>query len=189
MYVYLFNIVKNVEHLLKLSDEYQVNLIFDHCVKFLERQPIEEGNIMKILILATSYHLEKVRQSCYTMLKDKKLCSICALAEEWDLDKEDLQNIMSQRIERLEKFLEELYSLFIRAVEYGFKLCHVANMYMQWCPKHFSSGASGTDIVVRLQDCTICKDMLDNYSRLACLRYDGSLPSVIKEFSRLKKQQ
>ena len=196
-----------MEHLLKLSDEYQVKPIFDSCVKFLEKQQIEEGNVMKILILATLYKLENVRQGCLDLLKNMKLQSILKGAQQQDLDKENLQTILSQRTERLEKFLDDdLYPQFIGGmVECCFWLWHVAKRNMKWCQEHFSNGKSNMSVNERLRECKICKEMITtiisstktqkyDYSRqkFVCrptyggsLHFDESLPVVIEEFSKL----
>ena len=64
--------MENVGHLLKLSDEYQVKGIFDHCVKFLEHQPKTEGNVIKIMILASLYNLGNVLEGCYPTIREMK---------------------------------------------------------------------------------------------------------------------
>ncbi|XP_078375181.1 kelch-like protein 24 isoform X3 [Oculina patagonica] len=152
--------LNNVEHLLKLSDEYQVKVIFDPCVKFLDNQPKTEENAMKILVLASLYKLENVRQSCYYVFKNMKLQSILKASQDQDLDKENMQNILSQRIERLENFLDKVYPQFMGLVECCFWLWHESKKYMEWCPKHFHGGRSyhGTDKLIR--ECTVCGEML-----------------------------
>ena len=189
-----------MEHLLKLSDEYQVKFIFELCVKFLERQTVYEGNVTKILTLASSYKLEKVLQSCYDLFKNMKLQSILSFTQERSLDKDNLQNILSQRIEKLEAFLDKLYPQFFGMVECCFFLWHEAKKYMAWCPQHFYSGVSDTNIVTRLRECTVCPEMLETVIRNTKrsgfgnkystyggnLRFDESLPSVINKFSELR---
>jgi len=199
--------VENVEHLLKLSDKYEVKPIFDSCVKFLAKQQIEEGNVMKILILATLYKLENVRQGCLDLLKNMKLQSILKGAQQQDLDKENLQTILSQRTERLETFLEYLYPQFIGMMECCFWLWHVAKRDMKWCQEHFSNGKSNMSVDKRLRECKICKEMITTmiretktleydcsrlkhvyvrtYSHCGSLHFDERLPVVIEEFSTL----
>jgi len=195
--------VENVEHLLKLSDEYQVKRIYDSCVNFLERQSIEEGNVMKILMLASLYSLENVRQSCYNLLKYMKLNSIKTFAQDQHLDKQNLQDILEQKILWLECFLEVfLYPQFIGMVECCFWLWHEAKEYMAWCPQHFSSGRSFTDIEKRLQECTVCKEMITtmiNATKADChgyrkygnnrIYFNKNLPFVIEQLSKLRKGQ
>ncbi|KAJ7394340.1 hypothetical protein OS493_000145 [Desmophyllum pertusum] len=106
--------VENVEHLLMLSDEYQVKeLIFNPCVEFLEVQPKTKENVMKILALADLYNLDKaVRQGCDDLLKNMKLETLSETVPLQDLDKEKTQHYLTQRIERLETILDELYPQF-----------------------------------------------------------------------------
>ncbi|KAJ7394343.1 hypothetical protein OS493_000148 [Desmophyllum pertusum] len=106
--------VENVEHLLMLSDEYQVKeLIFNPCVEFLEVQPKTKENVMKILALADLYNLDKVWQGCNDLLKNMKLESLSETVHLQDLDKEKMQYYLTQRIERLETILDELYPQFL----------------------------------------------------------------------------
>ena len=193
--------MENVEHLLKLSDEYQVKRIFDSCVNFLEKQAIEEGNVMKILMLANLYSLGNVRQSCYNLLKYMKLRSIKTFAQEQHLDKQNLQDVLEQRIVWLETFLVfYLYPQFIGMVECCFWLWHEAKRYMAWCPQHFSDGKSYTDIEKRLQECTVCKEMITTMINGTSpgfrgrrpygndkIYFDKSLPFVIEQLSKLRK--
>ena len=106
-----------MEHLIKLSDEYQVKTIFDPFVKFLENQPKTEENAMKILVLANLYKLEIVRQSCYNVIENMKLQSTLKASQDQDLDKESMQDILSRRIGRLESFLNKVYPQFMGLVE------------------------------------------------------------------------
>ncbi len=193
--------MNNVGHLLKLSDEYQVKAIFDHCVKFLENQPKTEENVMKILVLASLYKLENLCESCYCVFKNMKLQSILKASQDQDLDKENMQNILSQRIERLETFLDKVYPQFMGLVECCFWLWHESKQNMKWCPTHFSDGKSAFNVDYRIRECTICKEMLDTIirdtktyyyrGRPFCHKYGGSLyfegrlPNIIQEFSKL----
>ena len=197
--------MNNVERLLKLSDEYQVKVIFDPCVKFLEKQPKTDKNVMKILVLARLYKLENVRESCYNVLKNMKLQCILKASEDQDLDKEDMQNILSRRIERLENFLDQVYPQFMGLVECCFWLWHESKQYMSWCPAHFSSGISFSNTDDRIRQCTVCREMLDTIIKNTVtstyniylrrhvyghkyggkLYFDERLPNIIEEFSKL----
>ena len=109
--------MENVEDLLQLSDEYQVKqLIFDPCVKFLEDQPKTKENVMKILSLAKLYNLEKVHQGCIDLLKNMRLESLSETVHLPDLDKEQTEYYLTQRIERLEMFLEYAFPQFFGVV-------------------------------------------------------------------------
>jgi len=205
--------VKNVEHLLKLSDEYQVKGIFEQCVKFLEHHPKTERNVMKIMRLASLYKLGNVLEGSYTTIREMKRQSILEATQLEALDKETLQNIMSQRLERLETFLDQLYPQFIGVVECCFWLCSRSdnlNKSVTWCPLHFTNGKShSADIVERLEECPVCKQMLltivettkssreywdrasSSYKREITynyggnLRFDEALSSLIQDFSKL----
>ena len=71
---------------------------------------------MKILALANLYNLEKVYQGCIDLLKNMRLESISETIHLEDLDKEKTQYYLTQRIERLETFLDEVYPQFLRGV-------------------------------------------------------------------------
>ena len=207
--------MENVKHLLKLSDEYQVKGIFGQCVKFLEHQPKTEGNVMKILTLASVYKLVNVLEGCYTTIREMKRQSILQATQQQALDKDTLQNIMSQRLEWLETFLDRLYPQFIGIVECCFWLCSksdILNKRVTWCPLHFTNGKSDSvDIVKRLKECLVCKQMLltviettkstreywdrasSSYKREITYNYGGNLhfdedlSSLIQDFSKLIK--
>ena len=63
----------NVEHLLKLSDEYQIKHIFDACINFVKTHPKTKQNVMKLRKMAMNYNLDRVRDECDDMLKNLKL--------------------------------------------------------------------------------------------------------------------
>lgn len=209
IYFILSFLVENVEHLLKLSDEYQVKGIFDPCVKFLQNQQKTEENVIKIVMLATLYKLNEVRESCYTAIRNMKLQSILKATQQQSLDKITLQNVLSQRIERLETFLERLYPQFIGVVECCFWLWHSASkQQVKFCPLHFSGGKSySADLDERLKECPVCKKMLLTlvektkthshvglsrqreltYNYGGNLHFDEDLSILIQEFSELMK--
>ena len=205
-----------MEHLLKLSDEYQVKGMFEQCVKFLEHQPKREGNVMKIMMLASLYKLGNVLEGCYPIIREMKRQSILREATQQEaLDKETLQKIMSQRLERLETFLDQLYPQFIGVVEYCFSLFYKSDYLKQkvtWCPLHFTNGKShSADIDKRLKECPVCKQMLltiiettkstreywdrssssykleITYNYGGNLHFDEALSSLIQDFSKLIK--
>ena len=199
--------MNNVQHLLKLSDEYQVKGIFEQCVKFLEHQPKTEENVMTILMLASLYSLDNhdMLESCYTTIREMKRRSILKATQQQALDQETLQNIMSQRFERLETFLEKLYPQFSGLVEYCFSLFYKSENLrkrVNWCPLHFNSGKShSANIDERLRKCLLCKQMLltmiraskENYISPTAYQYGGTLhfdedlPSLLQDFSKLIK--
>ena len=134
--------VENVEHLLKLSDEYQVKLVFDPCIKFVRDQSITKGNVMKLLAIADLYGLDDVRQSCNNLLKNMRLKTLSETVHLEDLDAENVRHFLEQRIERLETFLDTLYPQFMRLV-----CCIVFLMtnYSRFtlCEKHCVSSMGG----------------------------------------------
>lgn len=199
--------VNNVEHLFKLSDEYQVKGILNQCIKFLETEPKTERSVMKILKLASLYKLENVRQDCFNTIKKMNLQSIRETSEKEDLDKETVEKMLSRRIEQLETFLDEVYPQFLGVVEYCIHLWCTADKNKKTCPLHFCSGKSrSADIDERLGGCSVCEDMLltmvkgtlasrfcyDSNKHVkshvygGSLHFDENLSSIIQEFSKLK---
>lgn len=196
----------NVGHLLKLSDEYQVKAVFDPCVKFLEDQPKTKENVMVILALGDLYHLDNVCKGCDDLLKDMKLKSLSEIAHFQDLDRNKLQHLLTQRIERLETFLgDELYPQFTGLMQCFFWLLNdhkEAGEDVKWCFKHVSSynnilsfdRADGSFI----SECDSCMAMFNSirgeiYSYYrgkrhnGCNRiFDNTLPSVMENLYRLK---
>ncbi|KAL9968618.1 hypothetical protein ACROYT_G020730 [Oculina patagonica] len=137
--------MENIEHLLKLSDEYQVKLVFNPCVKFLEDQLKTKANVMKILTLAELYNLDNVRQSCNDLLTDMTLNSMSEIVHLQDLDRDRLQSLLTQRIERLEAFLDELYPQFMGLVACLFWLLHEADKNtLQQCVRRETNEALQT---------------------------------------------
>ena len=196
--------MQNVEHLLQLSDEYQVKLVFKPCVKFLEDQPKTKENVIKVLDLSDLYDLDSVRQSCNSLLKDMTLKSLSEIVHFQDLDREKLQNFLTQRIERLETFLDELYPQFIGLVAFLFWLLHEADKDVRWCTEHAFNGklkyrADVDDPEIRA--CSRCRQMLvsmvqESYygnSHYRRHHYGGnyhfneSLQTVIEDFYNLKR--
>ena len=193
----------NAQHLLKLSYEYEVKVIFEQCVKFLEHQPKTEENVMTILMLASLYKLDNhdMLESCYTMIREMKRHSILKATQQQALDQETMQNIMSQRFERLETCLEQLYPHFNGLLEYCFSLWYKSEHLQQrvaWCPLHFTNGKlhSGDIYCKLLSDCPVCKQMLltitkDQVFERALRKnastddFDEDLPSLIEDFSEL----
>lgn len=189
----------NVDHLLKLSDEYQVKAIFDRCVKFLENHPKTDKNVMRILKLASLYKLENIYQSCYSITKEMELQSILKASQEEHLDRETMANILSQRTERLETFLDKVYPQFMGLVECCLWLWYEGGRPMEWCPTHFSKRKSFFNIASRMGDCKDCTQMLITMAEATqkphvrkkertrtYLYFDKQLPNIIQEFSKIK---
>ncbi|KAJ7394337.1 hypothetical protein OS493_000141 [Desmophyllum pertusum] len=197
---------KNVEHLLMLSDEYQVKeLIFNPCVEFLEVQPKTKENVMKILALADLFNLDKVRLGCDDLLKNMKLETLSETVHLQDLDKEKMQHYLTQRVERLEAFLDELYPQFFGLLAYSILLLHEAEKGVRWCTHHFSEGKLNFRLDIsssEIRKCSSCCEMLnsvvrssigkrsygkDIYRYVGDNNFDYKLPKVMKDFYNYKR--
>lgn len=161
---------------------------------------------MKILTLADLYNLDKVRHDCDDLLKDMTLKSMSEIVYLQDLDRDKLQHLLTQRIERLETFLDELYPQFMGLVDLCIWLLYKANEgAMDWCPVHFYEGTVELDIDKRIGECTVCKEMLLKMTKpLRALglkflfigegrgggsrRFNDRFPDIIQEFVKLMKQ-
>lgn len=196
-------LVENVEDLLQLSDEYQVKQhIFDPCVKFLEDQTKTKENVMKIVALANLYNLEKVHQGCIDLLSNMKLESLSETIRLQDLDKEKTQYYLTQRIERLETFLDQAFPQFFGVVASMVLLMAEAKKQVTYCSKHVSSGKfntyTSTEMIAK---CSGCSSMLTSMVRATIKEpfytikkipfhggnnhFDDDLFSVMKNFSKL----
>jgi len=139
--------------------------------------------------------------------------SILEATQQEALDQETLQNIMSQRLERLETFLDQLYPQFIGVVEYCISLVYKSDNLKQrvtWCPLHFINGKSHSgNIDKRLRQCSVCKQMSlkiigttkelvfqgfsssrkreFTYHYGGNLHFDEALSHLIQDFSKLIK--
>ena len=192
-------LVENVEDLLLLSYEYQVKQhIFDPCVTFLEDQTKTKENVMKILGLANLYNLEKVHQGCIDLLKNMRLESLSETVHLPDLDKEQTQYYLTQRIERLETVLDGVYPQFFGVVT---SLMHLLTTHQNVtrCSAHLSYHGTFTRPVSYLQikDCPDCRRTLgamvekdpwnNRYSQDDDEdHFDSNLFSVMHDFSKLK---
>lgn len=157
--------VENVEDLLQLSDEYQVKQhIFDPCVKFLEDQPKTKENVMKILTLANLYNLEKVHQGCIDLLKNMGLESLSETVHLEDLDKKQTQYYLTQRIERLETFLDEAFpQLFGVVATVLLQMFCPIHKSLAWCTEHFSGGKFKRNVSMEMiAKCSGCRSMLSS---------------------------
>jgi len=192
-------LVENVEDLLQLSHEYHVKqLIFDPSVKFLEDQPKTKENVMKILALAKLYNLEKVHQGCIDLLKNMRLESLSETVHLQDLDKEKTQYYLTQRIERLETFLDEVYPQFFGLVVTLMSLINKnSNHKVGLCYTHVDGmwGKFRRPVsYLQIRDCPECKIMLSEIVHQTRPRnrdddddhFDSNLFSVMQDFSKLK---
>ena len=200
--------MENVEHLLKLSDEYEVKLIFDPCIKFVRDQSITKENVMKLLAIAELYGLGDVRQGCNNLLKNMRLTTLSKTVHLEDLDLARTRHFLEQRIQRLEEFLDALYPQFMGLVSYTMWLMNEGKKNVDWCTDHVPDGKYRKDCGPEtLSTCTHCGEMICsvvnmsiNYryylpggilARNHCYggsyHFDESLPSIIAEFYTLNK--
>ena len=185
-------LVENVEDLLQLSHEYQVKqLIFDPCVKFLEEEPKTKENVMKILALANLYNLEEVHQRCIDLLSNMKLESLSETIHLKDLDKEKTQYYLTQRIERLETFLDEAFPQFFGLVASLVFLMSQIYKQVTYCKEHVIRGKFKTNTSTEMiAKCSGCSSMLTSMVRLTPFyggnnHFDDDLFSVMENFSKL----
>lgn len=161
--------VHNVEYLLKLSDEYQVKLIFKPCVKFLTDVQKTKENVMKLLLLADRYHLDNIRQGCCdNLLKNMKLNTTLEAVDFRDLEKDTLQYVLSERIIWLEVFLDSLYPQFLGLVECLLSAFSEPGKHydqVDWCTRHFDD-ITGNFLKrfkiddAKIRSCRGCREML-----------------------------
>ena len=189
--------VENVEDLLQLSHEYQVKQhIFDPCVKFLQDETKTKENVMKIVALANLYNLEKVHQGCIDLLKNMKLESLSETVHLEDLDKEETQYYLTQRIKRLETVLDEVYPQFFGVVTRLMPLL-TSHLKANSCRAHLPWGTFSQPVsYLQIRDCPECTSMLsamvkdpwnNRYHRNDDeYHFDANLFSVMYDFSKLK---
>ena len=190
-------LVENVEDLLQLSDEYQVKQhIFDPCVKFLEDQTKTKENVMKIVALANLYNLEKVHQGCIDLLSNMKLESLSETIHLKDLDKEKTQYYLTQRIERLETFLDEAFPQFFGLVASLVFLMSEAGRQVTYCKEHVIWGKFKTNTSTEMiAKCSGCSSMLTSMVRATMhtsgtfhggnYHFDDDLFFVMEDFVQL----
>ena len=108
--------MNQVEHLLKLADEYQARGIVDVCVKMLKSEARSKDNAVKILHLATctpgvrdDERLILVRKQCYELMKNMELKETQGKESYKNLEKDAMERVLVKRIQRLETFVKEIY--------------------------------------------------------------------------------
>ena len=155
--------VENVEHLLKLSDEYQIKHIFDACINFVEIHPKTKQNVMKLRKMATNYNLDRVRDECDNLLKNLKLTTLNEIVDLKGLDQETLQYFLEQRIKRLETVLDNVYPEFMGMVECLLWLMNESNRLWQ-CEQHVTEGHLRPNFQIdgeEIRECHDCAIMFD----------------------------
>ena len=180
--------VNQVEHLLKLADEYQALGIVGLCVKILKSEPKSQDNAMKILHLVTStviarddQRLFEVREQCYELIKDMKLTEAQENEDCKNLEKEIWERVLVKRIQRLETFVQEIYPQFMGLVECCLSLYFLGKTKgipprpqpphpqpphpqppcpQPPCPQHFSFGRTRGNLLSRMKNCIECQQMI-----------------------------
>ena len=156
--------MNQVEHLLKLADEYQAVGVVDVCVKILKSEPKSRDNAVKILHLASStatarddQRLFEVREQCYQLTEDMELTESYENGK--SLEKEIWERVLVKRIQRLETFVREIYPQFVDFVEFSLSES-LREKTISSCPRHFSNGKANEHLLKRMKDCAVCRQMI-----------------------------
>ena len=179
-----------MEHLFKLSDEYQVKPIFNPCIKFVRDQSITKENVMKLLRIAELYGLDDVRQGCNNLLKNMRLKTLSKTVHMEDLDLAKTRHFLEQRIERLEAFLDALYPQFMGLVSCTMWLLGEGKKNVSWCTDHVPGGRYKCEPET-LSTCKRCGEMFRSvvYRTNSCYlgyQLNNKLPLIIGQFCALK---
>ena len=159
--------VNQVEHLLKLADEYQALGIVDLCVKILKSETKSQDNAVKILHLVTStviarddQRLFEVREQCYEVIEDMELTEAQENEDRKNLEKEIWERVLVKRIQRLETFVQEIYPQFMGLVECCLWYFLEKTKDVTPCPQHFSNGKTRENLLSRMKNCIVCQQMI-----------------------------
>ena len=159
--------VNQVEHLLKLADEYQALGIVDLCVKILKSEPKSQDNAVKILHLVTStvtarddQRLFEVREQCYELIEDMELTEAQENEDRKNLEKEIWERVLVKRIQRLETFVQEIYPQFMGLVECCLWYFLEKTKDIPPCPQHYSNGKTKENLLSRMKNCIVCQQMI-----------------------------
>ena len=167
--------VNQVEHLLKLADEYQARGIVDVCVKMLKSEAPCKDNAVKILHLATctptvrdDERLILVREQCYELMKNMELKETQGKESYKNLEKDALERVFVRRIQRLETFVKKIYPQFIGLVECCLWYVLESAKVISTCPQHFSDKKPKENLLKLMKGCPVCRQMIKqlvNYLR------------------------
>lgn len=152
--------MNNVEHLLKLSDEYQVKGILDLCASCLRNERKTESNSMKILLIAQQYRLNNIAKGCHSVLAKMKLEELERYAQFPLLNSENLRGILLPRMRQLEELVRDLSPQVAGIVACTTWLWNEAKKPMDWCPSHLPNGRAKVSIRNCMQTCPACKDVI-----------------------------
>ena len=153
---------------------------------------------MKILALANLYNLEKVRQGCIDLLRNMRLESLSETVHLQDLDKEKAQYYLTQRIERLETVLDQVYPQIFGLVGSLIWFVHDSGKLHARCSKHVSEAGKYCPNLGVIE-CLSCQGMSRSMVRATCSRaygkqtpfhgchvhFDENLFSVMEDLSKV----
>ncbi|XP_044178304.1 uncharacterized protein LOC114967625 [Acropora millepora] len=167
--------LNQVEHLLKLADEYQARGIVDVCVKMLKSEARSKDNAVKILHLATctpgvrdDERLILVRKQCYELMKNMELKETQGKESYKNLEKDALERVLVKRIQRLETFVKEIYPQFIGLVQCCLWYVLENAKAISTCPQHFLNKKPKENLLKLMKGCPVCRQMIKqlvNYFR------------------------
>ncbi|XP_015778961.1 PREDICTED: uncharacterized protein LOC107356852 [Acropora digitifera] len=167
--------LNQVEHLLKLADEYEARGIVDVCVKLMKSEAQSKDNAVKILHLATctptvrdDERLILVREQCYELMKNMELTETQGKEGYKNLERDAMERVLVERIQRLETFVKKIYPQFIGLVE-GSLWCVFENAkVISTCPQHFLNKKPNENLLKLMKGCPVCEQMIKqlvNYFR------------------------
>ena len=190
--------MNQVEHLLKLADEYQAEGVVDVCVKMLNSEPKSQDNAVKILHLATSTvaarddkRLFHVRKRCYQLIEDMELIEAQRNDDHKNLEKEIWEKVLVKRIQRLETFVEDIYPHFMGLVECCLWYFLEKTKDITPCPQHFSNRKTRENLLNRMKDCIVCQRMINQLVCNLNCRYGGDyffdegVITMIQDFEKI----
>ncbi|XP_015778969.1 PREDICTED: uncharacterized protein LOC107356856 isoform X2 [Acropora digitifera] len=167
--------LNQVEHLLKLADEYQARGIVDVCVKMLKSEARCKDNAVKILHLATctptvrdDERLILVREQCCELMKNMELKETQGKESYKNLERDALERVLVKRIQRLETFVKEIHPQFIGLVQCCLWYVLENAKAISTCPQHFFNKKPKENLLKLMKDCPVCRQMIKqlvNYFR------------------------
>lgn len=175
--------MNQVEHVLKLADEYQTGGIIDVCVKILKSEPKSEGNAVKILHLATCTATVRkdewlfwVREQCYKLIENMELKETQKDMAYDHLEKGTLERVLVKRNQRLETFIKDIYMWD------SVKMTNVTSLKMDpeitACPQHYQNRKAKGNLLGRMKNCSVCRRMITQLVRNLKLSQQTSTPFV-----------
>ena len=114
-----FALVDTVEHILKLADEYQIEVVVERCRRYLHTQKLYKTNALRFLILAQRYKFENLRAKCYPVLKKLEVKCLRCQPRFGEMDEESYRKVVTARLEESEEILPGLQSLVWGLLRYS----------------------------------------------------------------------